>query len=159
MLLHELGLRFDTPTINACFHAGNFVKFCRDIEYYISQEMAEDKDNSAKMGYPVGILGEAGREVRVWFMHNYANFTEAQTKWRERSGRIHWDNIYFIMTDGKGSNEEIAREFDALPYKHKAFLTYRNIAGMKSAVRLNPVKLALELLKFSRSGQNCLLGA
>lgn len=64
-LMHELVLRFNTPTINACFHAGDFVKFCRDIEYYISRDMTEDKDNSAKKGYPVGILGETGREVRV----------------------------------------------------------------------------------------------
>ncbi len=101
------------------------MKFCRDIKYYLSQEMAEDKESSAKVGYPVDILGSEVRELRVWFMHGYADFANAKAKWEERSKRIHWDNIYFIMTDGTGCDEKLAAEFDALPYKHKAFLTYR----------------------------------
>lgn len=142
LLLHELGLRFDTPTINACFHAGDFVKFCSDLKYYISSEILEDKDSSAEMGYPVGILGETERAIRVWFMHDYADFTEAKAKWLERCQRIHWDNIYFIMTDGKYCNEELARKFDALPLEHKAFLTYRDIPGVRCAVKLKPLRLA-----------------
>ncbi len=140
MLLHELGLRFDTPTINACFHAGDFVKFCGDLKYYLSQDMLEDKNQSLKMGYPVGILGSEGREVRVWFMH-YGTFSNAKAKWDERCSRIHWDNIFLIMTDGEGSNEEIVREFDSLPYEHKALLTYRDFAGVKSAIKLDVKKL------------------
>ena len=141
VLLHELGIRFDTPTINACFHAGDFVKFCHDLRYYISCELKEDKENSVEMNYPVGILGDEGREIRVWFKHDYENFGHAQAKWDERKSRIHWDNIFIIMTDGKGSNEEIAHDFDSLPYEHKVLLTYRNFPGVKSAVKLDVKKL------------------
>ncbi|MBR0034782.1 MAG: DUF1919 domain-containing protein [Synergistaceae bacterium] len=48
LLLHELFQRFDTPTINVYFHAGDFVKFCKDMKYYLSCYMVEDKENSAK---------------------------------------------------------------------------------------------------------------
>ena len=40
------------------------------------------------------------------------------------------------MTDGEGCSEKLAREFDALPYEHKALLTYRDFTGIKSTVRL-----------------------
>lgn len=131
MLLSELGLRLDTPTINACFHAGDFVKFCANLRYYLSHDMVENKENSLKMGYPVGILGDYSKEVRVWFMH-YENFSYAKAKWKERSSRVHWDNIFIIMTDGKGCNEEIAQEFDLLPYEHKALLTYRELENLNN---------------------------
>lgn len=140
LILHELGLRFDTPTINACFHAGDFVKFCSDLKYYLSQELTEDSENTLKIGYPVGILGIDDRAIRVWFIH-YETFRQAKEKWNERKLRVHWDNIFIIMTDGKGSNEEIAREFDSLPYEHKVLLTYRDFPGVKSAVKMQVKKL------------------
>ena len=107
------------------------------MKYYLSEELCEDENTP--MNYPVGILGSEDREIRIYFMH-YASFSAAKAKWRERIGRIHWDNLYFIMTDREGCNEDLAREFDALPYEHKALLTYRDFPGMKSAVKLSPHK-------------------
>ena len=133
MLLHELGQKFDTPTINACFRAQDFVKFCREMRYYISCGMTEDEEASREKGYPVGILGDESREVRVWFMH-YASFAEAKAKWQERSKRIHWDKVYILMTDGAGCDEALAQEFDALPYEHKVLLTSRTYKNVKCAV-------------------------
>lgn len=75
--------------------------------------------------------------MRIWFMHGYPDFDGAKAKWEERSSRVHWDNIYFIMTDGTGCTEELAQEFDALPWKHKALLTYRDHKNLKSAVKFN----------------------
>lgn len=140
LILNELGLRFNTPTINLWFHAGDFVKFCGDMKYYLSQEMTEDRENTIKMGYPVGILGSDERKIRVWLLH-YETFSQAKAKWEERSSRVHWDNMFIIMTDGQGCNEEVAREFDSLLYEHKALLTYRNFPGVNSAVKMNVKKL------------------
>ena len=97
----------------------------------------------SKKGYPVGILGSDEREIRVYFMH-YSNFANAKAKWEQRSRRIHWNNLFFIMTDGTGCNYDIAKEFDSLLYEHKALLTYRNLPNIKSAVRLNILKLSSE---------------
>ena len=88
--------------------------------------MREDKEKSEYAGYPVGILGSGNRIVHIWFMHGYKNFSQAKAKWEERASRIHWDNLYFIMTDREGSTEELAHKFDALPYRHKALMTYRD---------------------------------
>lgn len=130
MLLHDLGLRFDTPTVNLFFTAGDFVKFCSRLEYYIRCELVEDA--TATEPFPVGLLDD----VRVYFRH-YKSFEEAKKKWQERCTRIHWDNLYFLMTDGRGSSETVVREFDALPWRHKVLLTCRNYNDVKCAVKMN----------------------
>ena len=138
-LLHELGLRFDTPTVNLYFTAPDFVKFCRRLEHYLSLDVSECTDTEGlipEKSYPVGSLGTGEDEIHIHFMH-YKNFQQAKEKWEERKKRIHWDNMFFIMTDGTGSSPEIAGEFDALPLRHKALLTYRDLPGIKSAIKLD----------------------
>ena len=130
MLLHDLGLRFDTPTVNLFFTAGDFVKFCSRLEHYIAADLKED--TVATEPFPVGLLDD----VRVYFRH-YKTFEAAKQKWQQRSTRIHWDNLLFLMTDGCGSSEALVREFDALPSKHKVLLTCRNYGDVKCAVKMD----------------------
>lgn len=130
MLLHDLGLRFDTPTVNLFFTAGDFVKFCSRLEHYIAADLVEDTD--ATEPFPVGLLDD----VRVYFRH-YKTFEAAKQKWQQRSTRIHWDNLFFLMSDGCGSSEALVREFDALPSKHKVLLTCRNYGDVKCAVKMD----------------------
>ena len=130
MLLHDLGLRFDTPTVNLFFTAGDFVKFCSRLEHYIAADLVED--TAATEPFPVGLLDD----VRVYFRH-YKTFEAAKQKWQQRSTRIHWDNLFFLMTDGCGSSEALVREFDALPSKHKVLLTCRNYGDVKCAVKMD----------------------
>ena len=103
-----------------------------NLKYYISQELTEHFE--AGKNYPIGTLGEGDNRIKIYFMH-YENFSQAKSKWDERKKRIHWDNLYFIMTDGNKCTEEITREFDALPYEHKALPTYRDLNGVKSAIK------------------------
>ena len=141
LLLHELFQRFDTPTINVFFNAGDFVKFCRNMNFYVSQELKECI--LPNITFPVGTLGEAENKIMIYFLH-YDSFIHAKQKWDERCTRIHWNNLFFLMTDGTGCDYETAREFDSLPYEHKALLTYRDLPNIKSAVKLNVVKLLSE---------------
>ena len=116
------------------FNTPDFVRFCSDLKYYFAQELRED--TSSGMDYPVGLLGCGDRQITIYFMH-YDTFREAKTKWLERISRIHWDNMYFIMTDREGCTDSEIRDFEALHYEHKALLTYRNLPGIKSAVKLS----------------------
>ena len=134
--MHELGLRFNTPTVNLCCSAEDFMKFCSSTKYYLSQEMRET--TLPDVDYPVGLLGSEDREITIHFMH-YDTFQQAKEKWDKRAMRIHWDNMFFIMTDTRAQcSQTTAEEFDALPYKHKVLLTYRDFPGIKSAVKLDP---------------------
>lgn len=124
-ILHELGQRFDTPTINLYFSAGDFLKFSSNLEAYIHCELTEIDSPEA---FPVGKLGD----LTLHFVH-YRTFNEAKEKWESRCKRIHWDNLYFIMVDRDGCTEEIIEAFDRLPYVNKTLLTYKERPGVKCA--------------------------
>lgn len=63
-ILHDLGLRFDTPTINMFFHDLDFFDFVEHFDYYIKQPLVQIKnpkyDKNAP-DYPVAILSGGGK--------------------------------------------------------------------------------------------------
>lgn len=133
VIVHDLRLRFDSPTVNLYFSDDDFLKFCRNIKFYISQELIETAIKD--ITFPVGTLGQGEDKIVIYFVH-YDSFAQAKQKWDERCKRIHWDNLYFITNDRGNSSEDFIRKFDALPYEHKAIITFRDFDGVKSAVRL-----------------------
>lgn len=115
VILHELGERFNSPTVNLFFGAEDYIKFLEKLDYYLSQTLVEvqsDKD------YPVAKLDD----ITIYFMH-YSSFDEAKTTWKKRAARIEKDNLYVIFVQQNGCTEQILRKFDDLPYKHKLALT------------------------------------
>lgn len=115
VILHELGERFNSPTVNLFFSAEDYLKFLKKLDYYLEQPLVEiesDKD------YPVAKLDD----ITIYFMH-YLSFDEAKTTWKKRVARINRNNLYVIFVQQNGCTEQILREFDDLPYKHKLVLT------------------------------------
>lgn len=62
-ILHDLGLRFDSPTINMFFHGLDFFDFIEHFEHYIKQPLIQIEnpryDKNAP-DYPVAILSGGG---------------------------------------------------------------------------------------------------
>lgn len=115
VILHELGERFNSPTVNLFFGAEDYIKFLEKLDYYLGQTLVEaqsDKD------YPVAKLDD----ITIYFMH-YPSFDEAKRIWEKRTERINRDNLYVILVQQNGCTEELLKKFDELPYKHKLALT------------------------------------
>lgn len=132
-IYHQLGLKFLTPTINLYFYPHDFIELVRHLRFYMNTELVEDKTTTKP--FPVGILGDRGHYIRIYFNHS-KNFTEAKQKWLIRSQRINYQNIFIIGGDAYGepySNMEY-HEFDTLPYRHKVLLTGRSFPKVKSTV-------------------------
>lgn len=125
-ILHDLGLRFNTPTINLFILATDYLKFVKNLDYYLAQELEEIESN---LDYPVGKLAD----IRIFFMH-YKSFDEAKQKWVERSKRIDKNNIFLMMTDKNVCTHDLMIEFDNLPYKNKVIFTHKPYPEIKSAV-------------------------
>ena len=101
VILHELGERFNSPTVNLFFGAEDYIKFLEKLDYYLSQTLVEvqsDKD------YPVAKLDD----ITIYFMH-YSSFDEAKTTWKKRAARIEKDNLYVIFVQQNGCTEQILR--------------------------------------------------
>lgn len=128
-MLHDLGLRFNTPTVNLMFTASDYLKFVSDLKKYFEAELIETKVRG--ISFPVGQL----LDIRLFFMH-YKTFEEAKEKWDERKKRVDLsdnDRIYLIFSDRNGCTYEDLQTFDALPFKHKVVFTHKPYPEIKSA--------------------------
>ena len=133
VILHELSLRFDTPTINLFLYPKDYIKFVYNLKKYIScTDMVEDPEETIKCGYPVGILDD----IHIYFMH-YTDFTIAKEKWYERCARIHWNNLYYMFTERDGCTLEEVRKFDALPSDKKVVFTAKPRPDIKCSFYIN----------------------
>ncbi len=125
-MYHDLHLKFNSPTINLFFSIQDFIRFVRNLDYYLGLELRQYVTD--EYTYPVGRLGE----ITIHFMH-YDNFGEAAVKWYERVKRIDKDNLYIVMNEGRGCTYEDLVEFDALPFSHKVVFTHKEYGEIKSA--------------------------
>lgn len=119
ILYHDLGLQFKSPTVNLFMRAGDFIKFCENLEYYLNiDEFVEckDKDIIEERTYPIAFLGDL-----TLFLVHYTSIEEAMKKWNERKKRVNWDNIVILNTDREGTTEEIKDRFERLPYRKVMF--------------------------------------
>ena len=118
IIYHDLGLQFLSPTINLYFLPGDYLKFLQNLHHYLQVEPKEIADES--VAWPVGRL----EDVKVYFMH-YKSFEEARTKWIARAARVDFDNLFVLMSEKNGCTHAEMKEFDLMPFQHKAFLTHQ----------------------------------
>lgn len=122
MIYHDLGLRFDSPTINLWITPDDFLKFVCDLESYADCELEETFEEGCD--YPIGLLKKGDDSVKIHFMH-YKSFQVAKEKWMSRMKRIHPDNIYIIL-EHPGPllpDSSVRRDFAELKYPHKILIT------------------------------------
>lgn len=122
----DLGIKYNSPTINLFMSINDFVKFCENMDYYVTLKIEEINDSTTN--YPVGRLGD----LQINFMH-YKSFNLAKVKWQERCRRINNRNICIIMNEGKGSTYDLLKRFDNLKYNNKVMLTHKEYPEFKSA--------------------------
>ncbi len=126
IMYYDLGEPFLSPTINLTVEMNDFVKMVENLEWYMEQEIVEEKEEEC---CPAGVLGD----VRIRFVH-YATFAEGSRKWSERKKRIRWDNLFIVGVERDGCTYETIRRFDQLPYKNKVIFTHAEYPEISSAV-------------------------
>lgn len=125
VILHELGQRLNTPTVNLFFDSEDYIKFLENLDYYLQHELVETR--SVK-DYPVGKIDD----ILIHFLH-YSTFDEAKIFWEKRKARIKKDNLYVIMVQQNGCTKEIIQRFDHLPYEHKLALVTKPMPEINCA--------------------------
>lgn len=126
-MLHDLGLRFNSPFVNLWIRPKDFIKICEDPKHYLDLELSFVKEEG--IDYPVGVLDGA----RIYFQH-YKTEDEAKSKWNQRKKRIDYNNIYILMTDRDGCTYDDLKRFDAIKCKGKAVFVHKKYKDIKSAV-------------------------
>ena len=116
ILSHDLGIQFASPTVNLFFTAGDFVKFVSDLRRYTAMTPELDEEQTKEKGYPVALLDD----IRVYAVH-YHDLEQLRKAWKRRSDRIHWDNLFLVMTDRNGLTEDDLLVFSKLPWPKVLF--------------------------------------
>lgn len=129
IILHDLGLKFNTPTINLYYTAKDFLKFVKRLDYYLAIDLQDITGNNL---YPIGKLDD----IEIHFLH-YNTFTEAKKKWNQRRIRVNKQNLFIMMTDRDGCTLADIMEFDSLPYSNKVIFTHKPYPSIKSAVYIH----------------------
>ena len=125
-ILHDLGVRFNSPFVNLWVKPQDFLKMLEDLKGYMDAPLSFVKEDG--IDNPVGVI----RDVRIYFMH-YDSEQEALRKWNERKARIDYDNLFILFNDRDGCTYEDLQTFDNLPYKNKIAFTNKPYPELKSA--------------------------
>ena len=133
ILCHELGLRFNSPTINLYFSNEDYIRYLQNFDYYNSLEIkfAKDLENS----YPIGQLDD----VKIHFVH-YKTPQEAKEKWEGRKNRINKEKLFVIFTEQGNCAYKHIEAFDALPFENKVVFTANKYDDIKSSVYIKGIK-------------------
>ncbi len=129
-LLHDLGMRFNSPFINLWIGCRDFLDIISDLKGYMSEELTFVKEDG--IDYPIGCI----RGARIYFKH-YQTEEEARQKWNERKARINYDNLFVMFTDRDNCTHEDMQYFDSLPLEHKIIFTNKKYPDIKSAVYIS----------------------
>lgn len=125
-ILHDLGLKFNSPFINLWIEPGDYLKLLANFDEYMGMDLKEI--HVENIDYPVGKLGD----ISLYFQH-YDTFDNAKKKWNIRKERINKDNFFVLFTDRDGCTYEQLQEFDKLPYR-KIVFTNKEYPDIKSSV-------------------------
>ena len=126
IIYHELGVRFNSPTINMYFEASDYIKFLKNLNYYLNVEIKPYKDST--LDYPVAIIDD----IKLYCVH-YNSFNEVKELWERRCKRVNKDNLFVIMTQRDGCTENDINEFNELSYKNKVIFVNEKYKNIESA--------------------------
>lgn len=104
-ILHDLGMRFNSPFENLWMKPKDFIKLLKNMPYYMSCKL--DFTSEEGIRYPVGLLDD----LRIYFEH-YKSESEAKAKWEELTNRINYSNLFVLFSDRDGCTESELRELD-----------------------------------------------
>ncbi len=129
VIYNNLGLEFKSPTINLFMTPKDYLKFCKNLHFYLRDNAKCVEVKIAGIDYPVALL----EDIYIHAMH-YSSFAEFLSSWNRRVKRINFDNICFFMSERDGCSEADVLEFDKLPYAHKIIFTAKEYKNIKSSV-------------------------
>lgn len=130
VICKDLRCRFNSPTINFYFSAGDYIKFISKLEQYIEYGVLRDVTTQ---GEYVKVAIEIEYEQIIAHCIHYKTAEEFIEKWNSRKVRVNYDNCFFIMTDRNDFTEQHLRMFDALPYKNKVCFVHKEYPDYLSA--------------------------
>lgn len=117
---HDMHLPFQSPTVNLCIPAADYVKFVNNLEHYLQMEPELHWGEE----YPVGRL----EDVEILFVH-YDTCLEAGEAWERRKKRVNLRNVLVLSTDRDGFDETVFEQWKTITYPKLLFTARKEFAA------------------------------
>jgi uncharacterized protein (DUF1919 family)/glycosyltransferase involved in cell wall biosynthesis len=117
---HDMHLPFQSPTVNLCIPAADYVKFVNNLEHYLQMELELHWGEE----YPVGRLDD----VEILFVH-YDTCLEASEAWERRKKRVNLRNVLVLSTDRDGFDETVFEQWKTITYPKLLFTARKEFAA------------------------------
>ena len=138
----DLNLEYKTPTIGLFFYAPCYIKFLKNMQFYIDTQITFKNDsfysecNTKKnIDYPIGVI----HDIEIHFLH-YATEQEAYEKWNRRKQRVNFNNIFISFSDRDFCSYDLLTEFDKISYQNKIVFSAKPYPQIKSLIWLKKYK-------------------
>ena len=118
-MLHDLGLRLDTPTVNLWMTFSGFLDLVEGMPESFEGNLEEVCGSGERN--PVANLRFGGRSVRLHFLHE-ATFERAKADWERRRGRVDPARLFLVATDNSDAKPDELDRFLRLPWPKKMFV-------------------------------------
>ncbi|MBE6682874.1 MAG: DUF1919 domain-containing protein [Ruminococcaceae bacterium] len=126
LMLHDLGLRYNSPFVNMFINADDYIKLLKRFSEYMQQSLQCIENTDSE--YPLVALGD----ITLHCVH-YKSFEEVVEKWNSRKQRMNLENCFVIFTDRDGCTYEHLKTFDELPFKNKIVFTHKEYKDISSS--------------------------
>ncbi len=124
IIYQKYGLKYLSPTCGLLILGNDYIKFCKNLDYYINEELKFFPIENSKyaseykaMGFPVAMCGD----IEIYFMH-YPTAEEAAEKWYRRCKRINKDFIIYKLSEREAFSKEDMVAFANLPLENKIII-------------------------------------
>lgn len=131
IIYNRLGMKFLSPTINMWFKQEDFIKFCTNLEHYVSTEL--EFVELADFNFPTAKLGD----IYLYFNHSKTQ-EEAKESWDKRKKRINYDNLYILMYDRGNLPKEEYLKLNKVKCKNKIVFTNNKDFDVDFAYYIKP---------------------
>jgi len=131
-MLHDLGMRFNSPTINLQILPREYIKFCQNLRHYMETEVVEYKELSDLHKYDlINMFGHVPKgefpyglcdDILIVFQH-YGTFAEGKAAWDRRKARIDYNHIGYMFYIAWEYDKNKAQRFYDLGLKNTVIFT------------------------------------
>ena len=123
-----------SPTVGLYFYAKDYVRFCTNLEFYLSQNLdfitadeSVHKEDLYRKNEQDVIIGKLN-DVEIIFLH-YHDRNLILQKWQRRITRINWDRIILKFSYQNNCSDEDIRKFMSIDKYPKIVFSGKTIDG------------------------------
>lgn len=141
ILFHDLGIQFQSPTVNLMMIKQDFAEFVLHLDDYLERNLIFYKDEMNTC--PCAYFSGNNERINLVFTH-YRTEEEAAQKWKERSKRINRENLFVFLEERDGLTKEMMLQLGKIRARGLVIFTANSYPD---------IPYALQIKKYSSDGE------